>query len=175
MTNPGGGQQQPAAAPLPAPDVEHVRLGQQVVRYLGTGVMAAVVDFGLLLILMALGVGYTWAKAVSFIAGTVTAYSLNRRFTFKAKPSRRRFIMTMITYLLTFSLQVGIFSVLFPLLAAERLPRFVVQSISFVFGQGAATVANFSLQRWLIFRPTRDKRTPPDDDAVGRRTAPADR
>lgn len=169
MTNSGSGRPEAVQAAPPPVDVEHVRLGQQMVRYLGTGVMAAVVDFGLLLILMALGVGYTWAKAVSFIAGTVTAYSLNRRFTFKARPSRRRFIMTMVTYVLTFSLQVGIFSVLFPLLAAERLPRFVVQSISFVLGQGAATVANFSLQRWLIFRPS-VRAVPPD--VAGQRTAP---
>lgn len=160
---------------LAEPDVEHVRLGQQVVRYFGTGVMAAVVDFGLLLILMALGLGYTWAKAMSFIAGTVTAYSLNRRFTFKAKPSRRRFILTMLTYVLTFSLQVGIFSGLFPLLASEHLPRIMVQSISFVFGQGAATVANFALQRWLIFRPTGPRVTPAEDDVPGPRTARLDR
>jgi len=136
------------------PDVEHVGLIQQAIRYFGTGVMSAVVDFGLLLILMAVGVGYTPAKAASFIAGTITAYSLNRRFTFKAQPSARRFVLTMLTYVVTFALQVGIFAKLFPLLAQEHLPRLVVQTISFVFGQGAATVANFSMQRWLIFRPT---------------------
>ncbi|QGF22504.1 GtrA family protein [Raineyella fluvialis] len=136
------------------PDVEHVGLVQQAIRYFGTGVMSAVVDFGLLLILMAVGVGYTPAKAASFIVGTITAYSLNRRFTFKAQPSRRRFILTMLTYVVTFALQVGIFAKLFPLIAQEHLPRLAVQTISFVFGQGAATVANFSMQRWLIFRPT---------------------
>lgn len=135
-------------------DVEHVGLVQQVIRYFGTGVMSAVVDFGLLLILMAVGIGYTPAKAASFIVGTITAYSLNRRFTFKAQPSKRRFVLTMLTYVITFALQVGIFSKLFPLLAQEHLPRLVVQTVSFVFGQGAATIANFSLQRWLIFRPT---------------------
>ncbi len=135
-------------------DVEHVGLLQQAIRYLGTGVMSAVVDFGLLLILMALGIGYTPAKATSFVVGTITAYSLNRRFTFKAQPSKRRFVLTMLTYVITFALQVGIFSQLFPLLTAAHLPRFAVQAISFFFAQGAATVANFSLQRWLIFRPT---------------------
>lgn len=155
MTNPGSSQAETAEQTLPVgPDVEHVGLVQQIIRYFGTGVMSAVVDFGLLLILMAVGVGYTPAKATSFIAGTITAYSLNRRFTFKAQPSRRRFVLTMLTYVITFALQVGIFSKLFPLLANEHLPRLVVQTISFVFGQGAATVANFSMQRWLIFRPT---------------------
>lgn len=139
------------------PDIERVGLVQQAIRYLGTGLMSAVVDFGLLLVLMAIGVGYTPAKAVSFVAGTVTAYSLNRRFTFRAQPSRRRFVLTMLTYVLTFTLQVGIFTRLFPLLAAERLPEFLVQAISFVFGQGAATVANFALQRWVIFRPSTPK------------------
>lgn len=138
-------------------DVEHVSLLKQGLRFLGTGMMSAIVDFGVLLILMALGVRYTPAKAVSFVLGTITAYSLNRRFTFKAQPSRRRFILTMLTYVVTFVLQVGIFSQVFPLLAAERLPQFAVQAISFVFGQAAATIANFAMQRWVIFRPT----TPP--------------
>ncbi len=155
MTNPGAGQTEEAEQALqPAPDVERVGLVQQVIRYFGTGVMSAVVDFGLLLILMALGVGYSPAKATSFVAGTVTAYTLNRRFTFKAQPSGRRFVLTMLTYALTFGLQVGIFSWLFPILAAGHLPQFVVQAVSFFFGQGAATVANFSMQRWVIFRPT---------------------
>lgn len=157
MTTPGSGGPAEVVPRAVVADVERVGLGQQAVRYLGTGLMAAVVDFGLLLVLMAIGVGYTPAKAVSFVAGTVTAYSLNRRFTFRAQPSRRRFVLTMLTYALTFVLQVGIFSRLFPLLAAERLPEFLVQSISFVFGQGAATVANFAMQRWLIFRPTTPK------------------
>lgn len=153
--NPGAGQTEEAEQALqPAPDVERVGLVQQAIRYFGTGVMSAVVDFGLLLMLMALGVGYTPAKATSFVAGTVTAYTLNRRFTFKAQPSGRRFVLTMLTYVLTFALQVGIFTRLFPVLAAGHLPQFVVQAVSFFFGQGAATVANFSMQRWVIFRPT---------------------
>ena len=160
--------------PPGALDVEHVGLVQQIIRYFGTGLMSAVVDFGLLLILMALGVGYMPAKAVSFVAGTSTAYALNRRFTFKAQPSRRRVVLTMLTYGLTFALQVGIFTKLFPLLAAERLPEFLVQSISFVFGQGAATVANFSLQRWLIFRPSAKPDVPPDGDVVGQQPAEVD-
>jgi len=136
-------------------DVESVGLMQSALRFIGTGVMTATVDFGLLLILMAVGVDYTPAKAVSFVVGSITAYALNRRFTFKAKPSTRRFLLTMLGYVVSFVLQVGIFTWLFPLLTADHLPRFVVQAISFVCGQGAATIANFSMQRWLIFRPTR--------------------
>ena len=148
-----------AADPVPvgrAPvDVEHVGLMTSAVRFVGTGLMTATVDFGLLLILMAVGVSYTPAKVVSFIVGSVTAYALNRRFTFKAKPSTRRFLLTMLAYVVSFVVQVGIFTRLFPLLTADHLPQFVVQAVSFVCGQGAATVANFSIQRWLIFRPTR--------------------
>ena len=75
-----------SALPLPA----------QLTRFIITGGFSAIVDFGLLVILMALGLGHTAAKAVSFIAGTTTAYLINRRWTFRASPSTRRFIAVVV-------------------------------------------------------------------------------
>ena len=65
-----------SALPLPA----------QLTRFIITGGFSAIVDFGLLVILMALGLGHTPAKAISFIAGTTTAYLINRRWTFRPRP-----------------------------------------------------------------------------------------
>ena len=77
-----------SALPLPA----------QLTRFIITGGFSAIVDFGLLVILMGLGLGHTPAKAISFIAGTTTAYLINRRWTFNAAPSRARFIAVVILY-----------------------------------------------------------------------------
>ena len=110
------------------------------------------VDFGLLVILMALGLGHTPAKAASFVAGTTTAYLINRRWTFRAAPSTRRFLAVVLLYALTFALQVGLFSLLFTWLTAQGLSRLSVQVIAFVIAQGVATTVNFVVQRSVIFR-----------------------
>ena len=98
-------------------------LRTQLVRFVLTGGLSALVDFGLLVLLMHLGLGHTPAKALSFVAGTTTAYLINRRWTFVAEPSRRRFAAVVVLYAVTFALQVGLFSVLFDLLSTRRTCR----------------------------------------------------
>jgi putative flippase GtrA len=127
-------------------------LRTQLVRFVLTGGLSAVVDFGLLVALMALGLGHTPAKALSFVAGTTTAYLINRRWTFRAEPSRKRFLAVVVLYALTFALQVGLFSVLFTWLSAHGFSLRVVQVVGFVVAQGVATTVNFVVQRTVIFR-----------------------
>ena len=146
---------------LPLPQPVELPLGErtsplglrtQLVRFVLTGGLSAVVDFGLLVTLMALGLGHTAAKALSFVAGTTTAYLINRRWTFRAEPSRRRFLAVVVLYAVTFALQVGLFSVLFDLLGDAGLSKLAVQVVAFVIAQGVATTVNFVVQRTLIFR-----------------------
>jgi putative flippase GtrA len=127
-------------------------LRTQLVRFVLTGGLSAVVDFGLLVLLMAAGLSHTHAKALSFVAGTTTAYLINRRWTFRAEPSRRRFAAVVVLYALTFALQVGLFSVLFDRLTGAGLGRLTVQAVAFVVAQGVATTVNFVVQRGVIFR-----------------------
>ena len=132
-------------------------LRTQLVRFVLTGGLSALVDFGLLVLLMHgffghPGLGHTGAKALSFVAGTTTAYLINRRWTFRADPSRRRFVAVVVLYAVTFGLQVGLFSVLFTALTAQDLSLRVVQVVGFVVAQGVATTVNFVVQRGLIFR-----------------------
>ncbi|MFT3861768.1 GtrA family protein [Micropruina sp.] len=134
-------------------------LRTQLVRFVITGGLSAIVDYGLLVALMAVGLGYLPAKVLSFIAGTTTAYLINRRWTFVSDGSRRKFAAVMGLYALTFVLQVGIFAVLYPWLivigaGAEIVPTMTwAQLIGFVIAQGAATAVNFVVQRTLIFTP----------------------
>jgi putative flippase GtrA len=145
--------QLPQPVELPVEDRESVLpLPAQLARFIITGGFSAIVDFGLLVILMALGLGHTSAKAISFVAGTTTAYLINRRWTFRASPSTRRFIAVVVLYAVTFALQVGLFSVLFTVLTGQGLSRFPVQIIAFVIAQGVATTVNFIVQRSVIFK-----------------------
>lgn len=123
----------------------------QLFRFVVTGGLSAVVDFGILVLLMHLGLSHTPAKAISFVCGTTTAYLINRRWTFRAEPSTRRFISVLILYATTFFVQVGLFALIFGLLT-DRLPLIWVQVISFVIAQGVATTVNFIVQRTVIFR-----------------------
>ena len=93
-----------------------------------------------------------YVKALSFVAGTTTAYLINRRWTFRAEPSRRRFLAVVVLYAVTFALQVGLFSVLFTALTRAGLGELTVQVIAFVIAQGVATTVNFVVQRAFIFR-----------------------
>ena len=143
----------PQPVELPVDDrTSALPLRTQLVRFVLTGGLSALVDFGLLVLLMQAGLGHTAAKALSFVAGTTTAYLINRRWTFRAEPSRRRFAAVVVLYALTFALQVGLFSVLFTSLSAHGLSLTVVQLVSFVIAQGVATTVNFVVQRGVIFK-----------------------
>lgn len=62
--------------------VPAVGLFAQVFRFVLIGGLCALVDSGIYWALLQLGLWVHPAKAISFIAGTTTAYVLNRRFTF---------------------------------------------------------------------------------------------
>lgn len=130
-----------------------IGLNQQIFRFIITGGLSAIVDFGSTAIFHFLvGLADTPAKAIGFVLGTLTAYFINRRWTFNAVPSTKRFVITMFTYLLTFVVQVGLFRVCIPWLEGLDLSALGVRLISFVIAQGTATVLNFLIQRFVIFR-----------------------
>lgn len=128
----------------------------QAWRFIVTGGLSAVVDYGLYALLSSIFVSNgvpddratLIAKTLSFIAGTTTAYLINRRWTFQAPPSRARFVAVVVLYAVTFGLQVGINQLFYLQFAGESWRR----PVAFIIAQGTATVINFVVQRAVIFR-----------------------
>ncbi|EME23381.1 hypothetical protein G419_02775 [Rhodococcus triatomae BKS 15-14] len=141
----------PTAVDLPLRDetgAPGVDLKTQILRFAVTGGLAAIVDFGLYVIGLELGLPVAVAKSISFVAGTTTAYLINRRWTFAAEPSRARFVAVVILYGITFAVQVGLNQIMFHTFPDHwwKVP------LAFCIAQGTATVINFVVQRAVIFR-----------------------
>jgi putative flippase GtrA len=121
----------------------------QILRFLATGVLSAIVDFSITIALQyGLDVQLSLAKAAGFVFGTTVAYLINRRWTFAAAPSRARFVAVVVLYLATFGVQ-NLLYTLFGHLWPETI---VYSAAAFVIAQGTATVINFVVQRAVIFK-----------------------
>ncbi|MGH3978983.1 MAG: GtrA family protein [Pseudonocardiaceae bacterium] len=126
------------------------RLGlvPQLTRFVLVGGFCALVDYGSYVALLAGGMWVHLAKALGFVAGTLTAYLINRRWVFRSEGGGAKFASVMVLYGTTFTVQLGMNAVMLAVLP----PSFWRITLAFVVAQGTATCINFAVQRIVIFR-----------------------
>ncbi|MDQ2706273.1 MAG: GtrA family protein [Actinomycetota bacterium] len=122
----------------------------QLSRFVLVGSLSALVDYGIYQALLHVDVYVHFAKAISFICGTTTAYLLNRRFTFAgATGGASRFTGFLLLYGTTFFVNVGMNAVALHLLP-DATPLRV--TIAWAVAQATATAINFLVLRTVVFR-----------------------
>jgi putative flippase GtrA len=123
----------------------------QIGRFVLVGSLSAVVDYGIYQLLLHVDLHAAFAKAISFICGTTTAYLLNKRFTFDAPATggAGRFTGFLVLYGTTFFVNVGVNQLALHLIADGTTAR---TTIAWVLAQGAATTINFLVLRTVVFR-----------------------
>jgi putative flippase GtrA len=121
----------------------------QIARFVAVGAFCALVDAGCYWALLQAGSWPHLAKALSFIAGTTTAFFLNRRFTFNARNGGASQAGGFaLLYSVTFFVNVGTNAVMLQVLPAFRAEY----ALAWVIAQGTATVINFVMLRTVVFR-----------------------
>lgn len=113
-----------------------------------TGSLAALIDYGSVLLLVALNAWPELARAVGLLCGGTTAYLLNRRWTFHARRDAREVIFVAGAYAATFVLVMTVNTVLVRALPPSWWPV----TLAWVLSQCLGTSVNFLGQRFLVFQ-----------------------
>jgi putative flippase GtrA len=145
--------------------VTPVRRGvvDQAVRFVVFGVLSAGVDFGVYTLILHLGAWADVAKAISFVCGTITAYVLNRRWTFDSAGGAAPATRFALLYSVTFFVNVGVNALGLHVLAGHHW----TVPVAWVIAQGTATVINFVMLRMVVFRDSAAVPVVPDHVTLG--------
>ncbi len=120
-------------------------LRTQLIRFLIVGLSAVASDFIFYFVLINF-ISHAPAKAISFIAGTVVAYFLNKYWTFEQKTfSHAELERFIILYLSTLAINVAVNT-----LSLNVFPELTL--LAFLTATGTSTILNFIGQKWWVFK-----------------------
>lgn len=116
----------------------------QMLRYIVTGFFTVAIDFTLYYLLSHF-ISHSLAKGISFLSGTIFAYTVNKYWTFKkTQKSYKEMFSFLLLYSITLAINVAV--------------NFVVLNMSgniliaFLMATGVSTVLNFLGQKLVIFK-----------------------
>lgn len=125
-------------------------LTQQLIRFVLIGGFCFLIDTGVYWLGLQAGLWVHLAKGIGFIAGTTTAYFLNKKFTFNASGSGgvAQIGGFVLLYTVTFFVNVGTNALMLALLPTSKLEY----PIAVVVAQATSTLINFVMLKLVIFR-----------------------
>ncbi|RJQ84866.1 GtrA family protein [Amycolatopsis panacis] len=144
---------EPQSETTPATPAGPGLLGQ-LIRFGLIGGFCALLDLGTYSLLRAIGMdAVPWvdvARACSFVVGTTTAFFLNRRFTFAGgrRDGGAQIGGFVLLYVVTFFVAVGVNQLMLHVLAVSAWQS----TLAWVVSQAGATVINFVMLKWVVFR-----------------------
>ena len=126
--------------------------GRQVNLFIAIGVAMVFVDLATYRSLMWGGLGIDLAKGIGYCVGTVCAYFLNRRFTFRAKGGPKSFVAYVMLYVVTLGLNVAANAGVLRVLPFDGE---IALAIAYVFATGLAAATIFLGLKYVVFRAPR--------------------
>ena len=121
---------------------------RQLLRFGIVGGLSALVDLGVYTLALHAGLPTYAARALSFAAGTTTAYFLNRRWTFNATGGAGQAAGFAVLYGTTFVVILAVNA-----LALAVLPESSWRiTLAWAISQGVGTAVNFVMLRTVVFR-----------------------
>jgi len=127
--------------------ISNKTLSRQMQRFLFSGLSAVATDSLVYYLLVLLHLTYSPAKTISFLAGTIVAYILNKFYTFEKKErSFSETVLFLTLYLLTMGVNVGVNATILHILGAS------MATLAFLIATACSTVLNFLGQKFVVFQ-----------------------
>lgn len=127
-------------------------LSVQLRSFIGIGVFTALIDWTITMTLQYFGLHRNVAKALGWVVGTISAYFLNSKFTFRTAVNAKKAGAVAMLYASTFLVQNVLYGLSDPLLQAIGMEGLLKDTVAFIIAQAVATLTNFAIQRLVIFR-----------------------
>ncbi|HIT56029.1 TPA: GtrA family protein [Candidatus Galligastranaerophilus intestinigallinarum] len=131
---------------------------KEISRFILSGILAVLTDTFVYYILSHF-IDLSLAKGISFLTGTITAYLMNKYYTFEQKrKSIKEVVKFLLLYLVSLTANVGVNKTCLLILPSafsyiSFLNNFqAVKLFSFLCATGTSTIINFSGQKFWVFK-----------------------
>ena len=121
---------------------------QKILKFGIVGIIGAFCDYGSRSLFLFLGINPTVCRAISYIVGSTVAYFINSYYTFDGERSHAEKIRAVTSYVVCFTCAVIVDHYI--RLAAPNYEYILL--LSWVLSQGVATLLNFLLQNFWVFK-----------------------
>ena len=126
---------------------------KHLLRFLVSGGLCVATDLGVFVLLQHAGWGYMTAKGVSYVAGVLLGFGLNKWWTFGSKRlSLDEPIFYALVYAVTLGVNMALYAAVLRWALGFGLPERASQASAFLAATGVTTVLNYLGLRFIAFR-----------------------